>query len=187
MQSYKQEVMAGIVWAIAAQENFFQLVECPAPVTVRFMDGGRVVAESEGVEEGFYCKLAAWSRVEITSPVQQIIKVILSNGEAGSNRLAGSVRNLPKTADLIINRSGVAVNGTASIAVANRSRTVLRVLNTGPGFVALGAPGLKYSDAVILLGQGEMWQEAAAPGAEWVAVAQDMECVLKIQEGVVTQ
>lgn len=187
MQSYKQEVKAGIVWAIAAQETFFQLVECPAPVTVRFMDGGRVVAESEGVEEGFYCKLAAWNRVEITSPVQQIIKVILSDGEAGSNRLAGRVRNLPQTADMVINRGAVAVSSVTSIAVANSSRSVLRVLNTGPGYVALGAPGLAYSDGVILLAAGDMWQEAAAPGAEWAAVAKDVECVLKIQEGVVTQ
>lgn len=187
MQSYKQEVMEGQVWAIAAQENFFQLVQCASPVTVRFFDSGRVVAESENVEEGFYCKLDAWTRVEITSPVQQIIKVILSDGEAGTSRLAGRVRNLPQTADIVINRGAVMVSGKASIAVANASRSVLRVLNAGPGYVALGAPGLRYSDAVILLAPGDMWQEAAAPGAEWVAVSKDVDAVLKIQEGVVTQ
>lgn len=187
MQTYKQQVVAGQAWAISARESFFQLEACTVPVNIRFMDNGKVVAEAEAVEEGFYCKLDAWNRVEITSPVQQIIKVILSDGEAGSNRLSGRVRNLPQTADVIVNRAALDVKVSATVAMANSARTLLRVLNAGAGFVALGAPGLRYSDAVIILAPGDMWQEAAAPGAEWVAVAKDAETVLKIQEGVVTQ
>ena len=187
MQTYKQEVMPGLIWAISAQENFFQLDSCTVPVNVRFMDSGKVVAEAEAVEEGFYCKLEAWNRVEVTSPVQQIIKVILSDGEAGSNRLSGRVRNLPQTADLIVNRQAMAVTGSVKIATANSARTLLRVLNSGADYVALGAPGLSYNDAVIILAPGDMWQEAAAPAAEWVAVAKAAGTTIKIQEGVVTQ
>lgn len=188
MQTYKQQVSAGLVWAISAQESFFQLEACTVPVNIRFMDNGKVVAEAEAVEEGFYCKLDAWNRVEITSPVQQIIKVILSDGTAGSNRLSGRVRNLPQTADLIVNRQSMNVVGSVSIATENSARTLLRVLNSGADYVALGAPGLSYNDAVIILAPGDMWQEAAAPGAQWVAVAKTAAgSTLKIQEGVVTQ
>lgn len=187
MQTFVQQVKAGQPWVLVSLESFFQLVQASAPVALRFMQSGKVVAEAEEVEEGFFFKSAAWDRVEVRSDVDQIVKIIVSDGEAGTNRLAGRVRNEPVTANLLLN--GQPVNVTSAgvvVAPVNAGRSVLRVLNAGAAFVALGAPGLEYENAVILLAPGEMWQEAAAPSAMWWAVTREGETsIIKIQEALI--
>lgn len=183
MQTIKQILTAGQPWPLHVPAKFMQLVVAPAPVSLKFYQGGKVVDEAEEVEEGFYCNTEGFDRVEVTSSANQLVKIILSDGSSGTSRIAGSVTASVKTATGIVNVPMKTV-GTAEVlaAAANSNRLGLRFLNAGGSNIALGGAGLAFADAAIVLAPGQLWAENDAPGAAWVAIGDMAGGTLKVQE-----
>lgn len=184
MQTITQQLTAGQTWAMADVGSYFEILEATNPVNVRFMKGGKVQSAAEDMAGGFYSQPAGgFDRLEITSATTQIIKIGVSDGSGGQNRIAGTVDAVVRLAATVVNKPAVNVAGETVLAAANSNRAGLRVLNAGPGYIALGAPGLNFADAVIVLATGQMWQEQGAPGAAWVAVPKPNEtATVKVQE-----
>lgn len=184
MQTISQILLAGQPWVLNVPNNFLQLVTAPAALDIRFMSGGRVQSEAEDVLEGFYCKLDGFDRIELISPVDQLVKVILSDGSAGSNRIAGEVSATVRGGSTVLNKPMISAIGATEkvVCTARADRVAVRVLNSGTTNVALLAPGGNYTDAVIVLAPGEMWLEETAPAAAWVAISDAAGGVLKVQE-----
>lgn len=184
MQTITQILNAGEVWALTQVGNFFQIFESYAPLTVRFMKGGKVLSVAEDMEAGFYATPAGgFDRVEVVTQSQQRVKVGFSDGSAGTNRMTGDVSATIKTASGVLNKPMVNVGTTETTLVGARAdRLAFRVLNSGTTNIAIGGPGLTYAGAVIVLAAGEVWQEETAPGAAWVAIGDAAGGVLKVQE-----
>lgn len=183
MQTISQVLAANQPWVLNVPSSFMQLVEAALPVDIRFMQGGRVVSNVDAAESGFYCDVETFDRVEIVSTNNQQIKILLSDGKAGSSRIAGSVTATVKTAAGIVNVPFKTVGtGEVLAAAANANRMGLRFLNAGGTNIALGGAGLAYADAVIVLAPGQLWVESEAPAAAWVALSDMPAGVLKIQE-----
>lgn len=183
MQTIKQILLAGQTWQMAIPASFMQLVTAAAPVRIRFMQGGRVVSECEDVEQGFYCNIEQFDRVEITASVTQLIKIILSDGTAGSSRIAGDVSATVRGGSTVLNvpMKSVGIAETL-VAEARADRIALRVLNAGVTNIALMAPGGNIADAAIVIAPGDLWNEEAAPAAAWVGISDAAGGMLKVQE-----
>lgn len=184
MQTISQILLANQPWVLNVPNNFLQLVTAPAALDIRFMSGGRVQSNAEGVQEGFYCKLDGFDRIELISQVDQLVKIILSDGSAGSNRIAGEVSATVRGAATVLNKPMISDIGAAEkvVCTARADRIGLRALNSGITNVALLASGGSYTDAVIVLAPGEMWIEELGPAAAWVAISDAAGGVLKVQE-----
>lgn len=184
MQTIKQTLQAGQTWRVAQFAKFFQLFEASAPVNIRFLRQGKVVAEAEEMGAGFYSEPAeGFDSFEVTSTVAQTIKIGHSDGTAGTARITGDVAATIKGASSVLNQPMLTVNTVeVLVATARADRIGLRVLNAGASTLYIGAPGLNVADAVIALQPGEIWLEHEAPGAAWVAISSQAGGTLKRQE-----
>lgn len=184
MQTITQQITAGLTWAMAEVGAYFQIFEAPAAVDVRFMRNGKVIGTAEQMGAGFYARPAeGFDRIEIASATTQTIKIGISDGTGGTNQMTGSVVATVKTATSIVNVPFKTV-GTVEVlaAAANANRLGLRFLNSGGTNIALGGAGLAFADAAIVLAPGQLWVEADAPGAAWVALSDMAGGTLKVQE-----
>ncbi|WP_293762595.1 hypothetical protein [uncultured Aquitalea sp.] len=184
MQTTSQILNAGQMLALTQPGSYFQIFESYSPVTVRFMRNGKVLMQADDMEAGFYAEPGeGFDRIELTSAVQQRVKVGISDGSGGTNRMTGDVVATIKTASSVLNKPITNV-GTAETAVitARSDRIAFRVLNSGSTNIALGGPGITYASAVIVLAAGEVWQEETAPGAAWSAISDAAGGVIKVQE-----
>ncbi|BBF85396.1 hypothetical protein DLM_1780 [Aquitalea magnusonii] len=184
MQTTSQILNAGQTLAIAEVGAYFQIFESYAPVTVRFMINGKVLMTAEDMEAGFYASPGdGFDRVELTSATQQKVKIGISDGSGGTNRMTGNVNATIQTASSVLNRAIVNVGTVETPLMAQRSdRYGFRVLNSGATNIAIGGPGVTYATAVIVLAAGEVWNEETAPGAAWVAISDAAGGVLKAME-----
>lgn len=184
MQTTSQILNAGQTLAIAEVGAYFQIFESYAPVTVRFMMNGKVLMTAEDMEAGFYASPGdGFDRVELTSTIQQKVKIGISDGSGGTNRMTGDVNATIKTASSVLNKPILNVGTVETTLMTGRAdRIAFRVLNSGATNIAIGGPGVTYATAVIVLAAGDVWQEETAPGAAWVAISDAAGGVLKVQE-----
>ena len=84
----------------------------------------------------------------------------------------------------VVNSPPVIVTDVAGqLLVASAARRGARMRNIGPNTVAIGAVGVVFDDAAVLINPGETWNEDEAPGAEWYAICQSGEAArINIQE-----
>jgi len=184
VQTTRQIVNAGQTMPLNWPGKYFQVFESYAPIDVRFFHAGRVVYVAEQMDAGFYVTPdGGFDRVEIVSATQQAIKVGISDGTGGTNRMTGDVAATIRGASAVLNKPILSVGAAETPLVAARAdRVAFRVLNSGATNIAIGGPGLTYAGAVLVLAAGDIWQEETAPGAAWVALGDAAGGVLKVQE-----
>ncbi|MGK5049892.1 hypothetical protein ACQ4WP_29000 [Janthinobacterium sp. GB4P2] len=101
--------------------------------------------------------------------------VIVNNAEASAvftQPRAASVWATRETlAASVSNGAPVAVSDVVGVLIAAQvTRRGLRLRNVGPNPVAIGAAGLTFANAAVVIQSGETWLEADAPGAAWYAI-----------------
>lgn len=185
MQTLTQIFAAPGTWDLASPMRYFRLLSASAAVTVRVFAAGREVERAENVQAGYWFKWdQPFDRLSIDCGAGSYTIALADNQNGGYDRLAGDVGATIKTALSIVNRSFVNVAQVeTALTTLNAGRAGLRFWNTSDANIYLGAPGLLVADAAIKLAPGEFWDEACAPGAVWVAIADGTgNKPLKIQE-----
>lgn len=77
----------------------------------------------------------------------------------------------PGLADTVHNVAPVVAGAAATaLLAADDTRRVFYARNIGPDPVALGAAGMTFADAAIVLLMDETWKETLAPGAAWFCI-----------------
>lgn len=69
--------------------------------------------------------------------------------------------------------NAAAVNVTAAVGVllaAAPARRSIRLRNVGASAIAIGANGLTFANAAVIIQPGETWIESDAPGAAWYCI-----------------
>ena len=120
------------------------------------------------------------------APVLGVVTIDNTNDEAiPVLQKPGAVFEVRQTRPTtVINSAPVDVADAAGLLlVASASRRGARIRNVGPNTVAIGASGIVFDDAAVLINPGETWNEDEAPGAAWYAICQDGESArINIQE-----
>lgn len=85
MQTYQQTIQGGAAWSMNTAGRYFRIIEAPdAPVDIIFFRNGIVSGNAQGVGPGYWSRPAEFfSRIEISSPVTQTVKVAIADGDGG--------------------------------------------------------------------------------------------------------
>lgn len=182
MQTFSQIVSAGTPWRLNVGGGYFRIMNSVTVVDVRFMKAGRIVADSIGVDAGFYDQPnGGFDAVEIYSADPQLLKVAISEGTGGYDRYNGTVSlNLGNS---VVNTGVLAVATVSTMVVAaNANRKGLRILNSGATAIYLGGAGVDTVNGCLKLNAGDFWLEGDAPAAAWYAVSDGGAGTVKVQE-----
>lgn len=85
MQTYQQTIEAGAAWSINTAGRYFRIIEAPdSPVDIIFFRNGIVSGNANGVGPGYWSRPSEFfSRIEISSPVAQTVKIAIADGDGG--------------------------------------------------------------------------------------------------------
>lgn len=160
------------------------LLETAAPVDVEFYNQGARVAQAGQVEQGYYSdNTAAFDRIVITTATPQTLKIAISDGRGGYNRLAGTVSATIVKALAVSELAPVSVGVAATlVAAANANRRGLRLYNGGTVTVLLGGSGVSLANGVIQVAPGQTWVEDDAPAAAWYGISGTAGQSMRVQE-----
>jgi hypothetical protein len=161
-------------WAGAKSFNlagrYFRLLETVNPVDIQFGQGLRADENMAGVEAGAWARFGdGFDRLRITTSGSEAVKFIVSDGEAGYDRLFtafAQARTLTLPGNVAV---GVAAG--VVLAAATRAKVIFRADAANAGTIYLGPAGLTTATATIALGPGDTWVEEIAASAAWSAIA----------------
>lgn len=84
---------AGELKPYAMSGGYFELIDCPYPVTVRLIGlNGELKAIMRNAEASFYIRDGSFQNIEIESPRAQTIRFAFGTSEAGTRRTSGVVQ-----------------------------------------------------------------------------------------------
>lgn len=131
----------------------FMLLDAGAAVDLTFYDrNDEAVGTVTGAMQGFSVITEGYARVEITSAVNQTVRVCHANEQVSFNRLSGSIEaNLSPSTGVTPGAATVGVAATTLPALVGQKRVTLKCASTNGGTVTIGT----VSGTGITLGAGE--------------------------------
>lgn len=164
------------VWQLLIGGAYFRIIGSTADVDVSFFRRGSVSATATAVGVGYYSIPAdGFDRVDITSSVNQTVKIAISDAGGGYDAVAviGTVNSLTINGSVITPEAAPVVVGTSAtlLAAANSARRRLIFLNDGTVDVYLGSAAVTAANGALRVGAGEAWIENDAPAAAWYGIS----------------
>lgn len=153
--------------------RYFRLLETVNPVTVRLGSGGKAYETLENVEAGAWSRLKAGDRdfdiITITTTTAESVKFVITDGEAGYDRLFVAIAQALTLA--LPGNVTVGVAEGAVLAAGSRRKVVFRSDPANTGQIYLGPVGVTISNAPICLEPGDIWVEEVASSAQWRGIS----------------
>jgi hypothetical protein len=101
----------------------------------------------------------------------QAVPIVQKTGTTLAVSLAAESAVRPYLAAAVANVAAVAVTATVGVLIAvGATRRGLRLRNAGANAVAIGATGVTFAAAAVIIQPGEAWIETEAPGAAWYCI-----------------
>lgn len=153
-----------------ARGRYFRLLETLSPVTVEFGRGGTAYEALRNVEAGAWARTTEeFDLVTITGTPGQSVKFVVSDGEAGYDRLFTAIAQ----ANTLTLPGGVTVGTSegAVLAAGARRKVIFRADPGNSGSIALGPAGVTLANAPIVLEPGDAWIEEVAASAPWRGIS----------------
>lgn len=108
---------AGELKPYAMSGGYFELIDCPYPVTVRLIGlNGELKAIMRNAEASFYIRDGSFQNIEIESPQAQTIRFAFGTSEAGTRRTSGVVQVVDSSKSRTL--AGAAFLSSSNIAPA---------------------------------------------------------------------
>lgn len=192
MRTHRQVMPDNGVWIMAEPGRHFRLIEVGAGqyVNVTLFRNGLSVYEAEGVESGFWAEPdGGFDRWQITSQYMQPVKVAITAGRGGYDRVAQNVnvqgqialKQVSKLTTLPVMLIG---SKPVKVVEADSSRGLLRFYNGSLEDIYLGGDAaVTIDNSPMRLPPGALLSESDAACAAWWAVAQFDDKPLRIMEG----
>jgi hypothetical protein len=105
---------AGVPTYFSKVGDYFHLLDTSSPIDVDFISDGAVDSRAQQMEFGFYAKPAkGYTGFILTSNLGQTVKIAVGVGDAGYNRVSGSVQ--------VIGQQGAITEGQVQLTNANQT------------------------------------------------------------------
>lgn len=178
-----EQAIAGNLWDMAVFGSYFRLLKTSQPVDVRLYRNGQMVSEAIAVDQGYFVKMADnFDRASITTPLPQTVKIAVSDGTGGYDRLTVDIASNASQASSVSNAAPVTVGVAATLIVAgDATRKGLRIYNAGSADVWIGGAGITTANGCIKIGPGESLIENEAPAAAWWGISATAGQELRVQ------
>lgn len=166
--------------------RYFRLLETVNPVDIQLGRGGKASEKLEGVEAGAWARIPAaaepFDTIVITAAGAEAVKFVISDGEAGYDRLFtafAQARTLTIPGNVTVGAAEV-----AALAAATRSKVVFMADPSNTDNIVLGPSGLTTTNAPIRLEPGDMWIEELSASAAWFALSGTASQTLRVMTAV---
>ena len=151
--------------------RYFRLLETVNPVDVELGRGSKFTEKLEGVEAGAWASLKGdergFTHVRITTPTNEAVKFVVTDGEAGYDRLFTAFAQARTLA--LPGSVSVGTAETAVLAALTRSKVIFMADPGNSDAIVLGPTGLTTALSPIVLEPGDMWVEEISASAAWFA------------------
>lgn len=163
-------IAAGGIEQFQARGRYFRLLETLSPVTVEFGRGGTAYEALEDVEAGAWARTTdEFDLITITGTAGESVKFVVSDGEAGYDRLFTAIAQA-NTLTLPGNVT-VGTSEGAVLAAGSRRKVVFKAADANVAPIALGPVGVTLANAPIVLNPGDQWTEDTAAAAQWRGIS----------------
>lgn len=166
--------------------RYLRLLETVNPIDVALGIGSKFTETLEGVEAGAWARLKEglqeFTHVRITTPTLEAVKFVVTDGEAGYDRLFTAFAQA-RTLALPGNVS-VGVAEGAVLAAATRSKVIFLADAGNAGTIYLGPVGVTSANGPVELAPGDMWIEEIAASAAWRGIATVAAQTLRVMTAV---
>lgn len=135
MKTITIDLVAGVRKNIYVLGDFFHLLETSAALDIEFISGGNVVDTAYQMEFGFNAKPeGGFTELGFTSATNQTIKIMVGQGDAGYDRLTGTVQIIAQQGS--VTQTGKSVtNANQQLLPANTSRKYMFIQNNSAASV----------------------------------------------------
>lgn len=185
MATYSQLLEANQEYDLPIVGTFFQLLSASGELDIEFMSENNPKPDShKGIPQGFwYDSKTRLTQVKVKSNVRQVVKYIYANGRTGIDR--SEIVTTLSQSSVLTDIEPKTINQVSSKVTdynSSRKRIIFTANNNNTGVICLGGQNVNLNNSAIILAAGESYIEDNAALAEFYAISNADNQILRINE-----